>query len=56
MGGYPTRAIRTHDFLYLHNFWPDRWPAGTPNYQKAVIAGAWLADCDNGPTNHFTFF
>ena len=20
MGGYPTRAIRTHDFLYLHNF------------------------------------
>jgi len=53
MGGYPTRAIRTHDFLYLHNFRPDRWPAGTPNYQKAVIAGAWLADCDNGPTKTY---
>ena len=53
MGGYPTRAIRTHDFLYLHNFRPDRWPAGTPNYQKAAISGAWLADCDNGPTKTY---
>ena len=54
MGGYPTRAIRTHDFLYLHNFRPDRWPAGTPNYQKAAIKGAWLSDCDNGPTKTYT--
>ena len=53
MGGYPTRAIRTHDFLYLHNFRPDRWPAGTPNYQKAAIKGAWLSDCDNGPTKTY---
>ncbi|HIN81259.1 MAG TPA: heparan N-sulfatase, partial [Planctomycetes bacterium] len=35
MGGYPTRALRTHDFLYLHNFFPERWPSGTPNHQKA---------------------
>ena len=27
---YPTRAIRTKDFLYIHNFEPDRWPAGAP--------------------------
>lgn len=53
MGGYPTRAIRTRDFLYLHNFRPDRWPAGTPNYAKAAIANAWLADCDNGPTKTY---
>ena len=53
MGGYPTRAIRTHDFLYLHNFRPDRWPAGTPHYQKAAIKGAWLSDCDNGPTKTY---
>jgi hypothetical protein len=53
MGGYPTRAIRTHDFLYLHNFRPDRWPAGTPNYQMAAIKGAWLSDCDNGPTKTY---
>jgi len=53
MGGYPTRVIRTHDFLYLHNFRPDRWPAGTPNYQMAAIKGAWLSDCDNGPTKTY---
>lgn len=28
--GYPVRAIRTTDFLYLRNFEPDRWPAGDP--------------------------
>ena len=30
MGGYPMRAMRTHDFLYIRNFKPDRWPAGHP--------------------------
>jgi N-sulfoglucosamine sulfohydrolase len=53
VGGYPTRAIRTHDFLYLHNFKPDRWPAGTPHYKKAAVSNAWLADCDNGPTKTY---
>jgi N-sulfoglucosamine sulfohydrolase len=52
-GGYPCRAIRTHDYLYIRNFKPDRWPCGTPNYQKAAVAGAWLADCDNGPTKTY---
>lgn len=28
--GYPMRAIRTKDFLYIRNFEPDRWPAGDP--------------------------
>ncbi len=28
--GYPVRAIRTPDFLYIQNFEPDRWPAGDP--------------------------
>ncbi|MFK7741880.1 MAG: sulfatase [Planctomycetota bacterium] len=28
--GYPTRALRTDRWLYLHNFKPDRWPAGDP--------------------------
>ncbi|MCB0110059.1 MAG: sulfatase, partial [Caldilineaceae bacterium] len=27
---YPQRAIRTRDFLYVHNFAPDRWPMGDP--------------------------
>ncbi len=25
---YPSRAIRTKDFLYIRNFAPDRWPVG----------------------------
>jgi arylsulfatase A-like enzyme len=28
--GYPVRAIRTRDFLYVRNYEPDRWPAGNP--------------------------
>ncbi len=27
---YPQRAIRTHDFLYIINFHPERWPLGDP--------------------------
>ena len=50
MGGYPCRAIRTHDFLYIRNFCPNRWPSGTPHYSKAAVPGAWIADCDNGLT------
>lgn len=47
------RSVRTRDFLYIRNFRPDRWPAGTPDAEKAVIEGRWLADCDNGPTKLF---
>ncbi len=53
MGGYPLRAIRTHDFLYIRNFEPERWPSGTPNYKKAMIPYCWLGDCDNGPTKTY---
>ncbi len=28
--GYPGRALRTHDFLYIRNLEPSRWPAGDP--------------------------
>ena len=27
---YPQRSIRTQDYLYIHNFAPDRWPMGDP--------------------------
>ncbi len=53
MGGYPCRAIRNHEFLYIRNFKPDRWPAGTPHFEKAAMKGAWLTDCDNGPTKTY---
>ncbi|MCD0472339.1 sulfatase [Flavobacterium sp. JAS] len=28
--GYPGRAIRTKDYLYIKNYEPERWPAGDP--------------------------
>ena len=39
--GYPMRAVRTHEHLYIRNFKPDRWPAGDPEG---------YADIDGGPT------
>ncbi|MCC6489976.1 MAG: sulfatase [Candidatus Hydrogenedentes bacterium] len=39
--GYPSRAIRTRDYLYIRNFKPDRWPAGDPEGYY---------DIDDGPT------
>jgi arylsulfatase A-like enzyme len=28
--GYPSRALRTDDYLYIRNYEPSRWPAGDP--------------------------
>ena len=47
------RAIRTDDFLLIRNFTPERWPAGTPDWENAYIRGCWYADCDNGPTKTY---
>lgn len=49
--GYPARAIRTAEFLYIRNFAPDRWPAGDPVAQKdpARVFG----DVDDSPTKEF---
>jgi len=52
-GGYPSRAIRTHRYLFIRNFTPERWPAGTPNHDRAFLTHAWLGDCDNGPTKFY---
>jgi hypothetical protein len=64
-GGYPMRAIRTHEFLYIRNFEPDRWPAGDPNgleragsqpfpyEQLADRTHLALADIDAGPTKAY---
>jgi len=42
--GYPARAIRTHDFLYIRNLKPDLWPAGDPFGREGYF------DIDGGPT------
>ncbi|MBX9787603.1 MAG: sulfatase [Pirellulales bacterium] len=52
-GGYPMRAVRSDDYLYIRNFKPERWPAGTPDPTKAFKPDSWLADCDNGPTKRY---
>jgi len=56
------RAIRTKDFLYIHNFEPDRWPVGDPRGLDDLQAEApsWesllassrpaYTDMDGGPT------
>jgi uncharacterized sulfatase len=28
--GYPIRSIRTKKYLYIRNYYPERWPAGAP--------------------------
>lgn len=40
--GYPVRAIRTTEYLYAHNYFPDRWPACNPETD--------FGNCDPGPT------
>jgi len=62
MGGYPMRAIRTHDFLYIRNFKPDRWPSGYPaGYAEPVEIHVskprgtkfGFADTDASPTKSY---
>jgi N-sulfoglucosamine sulfohydrolase len=42
--GYPMRAVRTRDFLYIRNYEPDRWPSGDPPD---------FGDIDNGLSKEF---
>lgn len=49
--GYPMRALRTDQFLYIRNFQPDRWPAGDPDY-AAFPQGA-CGDVDRAPSKRF---
>lgn len=53
VGGYPMRAIRTPYFLYIHNFRPDRWPAGTPNWRQSSFFPSYYADVDGSPTRTY---
>jgi len=40
--GYPVRAIRTRQYLYIRNYMPDVWPAGMPE--------TGYRDVDDSPT------
>jgi len=66
---YPSRAIRTQDYLYIRNFAPDRWPSGHPGElidpnivdpEKMAELGAFRGmrssvyhDLDGGPTKEW---
>ncbi len=39
--GYPSRGLRSRNYLYVRNFKPERWPAGDPGK---------FYDIDNSPT------
>lgn len=52
LSGYPSRALRTRDYLYIRNFRPELWPNGIPDAKQAHIENS-FADCDNGPTKSF---
>ena len=47
--GFPCRALRNGDFLYVKNYHPERWPAGDPD--SAVCARAIpFGEVDSSPT------
>ncbi|MDW3647737.1 MAG: sulfatase [Bacteroidia bacterium] len=41
---YPMRGLRNHEYLYIRNFMPDRWPAGDPTVHRSV---GQFGDVDN---------
>lgn len=58
---YPQRAIRTHDFLLIHNYAPERWPMGNPcgmddltapalDYETILNTFSCYHDMDGSPT------
>ncbi len=47
--GYPCRAIRTGNHLYIRNFEPTRWPSGSPS-AKDCARGIPYGEIDSSPT------
>ena len=53
--GYPVRAIRTDQYLYIRNLAPDRWPTGDPDgpvWPDDDPTGG-FGDCDGSPTKTY---
>lgn len=48
--GYPARAIRTRDYLFIWNIHPERWPAGDPEHICQVGP---YGDIDASPTKAY---
>ena len=50
--GFPCRAIRDSDYLYIRNFEPTRWPSGSPNAADCA-RGIPYGEIDSSPTKTF---
>lgn len=50
--GYPSRALRTKDFLYIRNYEPERWAAGDPD-PKNCAREIPFGEVAPGPTKTF---
>ena len=50
--GYPCRAIRDRDYLYIRNFEPTRWPSGSP-HAKDCARGIPYGEIDSSPSKTF---
>jgi N-sulfoglucosamine sulfohydrolase len=50
--GSPCRAIRTVDYLYIHNFEPTRWPSGSPDASVCARSIPY-GEIDSSPTKTF---
>ena len=50
--GYPCRAIRTEEYLYIHNFEPTRWPSGSPDASVCARSISY-GEIDSSPTKTF---
>jgi uncharacterized sulfatase len=52
--GYPQRAIRTHNYLYIWNITPERYPVGAPKRYDKNGSLIWsYYDTDNSPTKSY---
>jgi hypothetical protein len=56
MDGYPSRGFRNEEFLYIRNYKPDYWPAGTGKLGFTNYPDQWYADCDGGPTKDYIIY
>ena len=48
---YPQRAVRDRRFLYIRNFEPNRWPAGSPTLKSSH--GWTYGDIDQSPSFNY---
>ena len=50
--GYPCRAVRTKEFLFIYNYEPTRWPSGSPD-ASVCARSIPFGEIDSSPTKSF---